>query len=54
VLLEQPRPELEISARLEEEAYVISVQILAKRDGLTGLVLLPVSTSSSACGTWVP
>jgi hypothetical protein len=40
MLFEQPCSELEISARLEEESCVVSVQPLAKREGFTGLVRL--------------
>jgi hypothetical protein len=58
VRFEQPCSELEISARLEEESCVVSVQPLAQREvSPASPVLRPVSTSSSAVrnvGTLMP
>jgi hypothetical protein len=49
VLFEQPRSELEISARLEEESCVVSVQPLAKRQGFTGLARLAAGEHIIVC-----
>ena len=49
VLFEQPCSELEISARLEEESCVVSVQPLAKREGFTCLARLAAGEHIVVC-----